>query len=138
MAFNKLSGHIEDLGENIEAYLNSTIEYYKLDFFKKFMKGFSLLTKLLIVGSVFMFFLGFISFAFAIWIGNAIGSLAAGFFIIGGVYLVAFIVLLVVWKKLIESIFLEKFSQFVFNENTQDKVMEDVPEEFLTEEEIGI
>lgn len=137
MAFNKLTGHIEDLGENITAYLNSTIEYYKLDFFKKFMKGFSLLTKLLIVGSIFLFSLGFISVAFAIWIGNAIGSFAAGFFIIGGVYLIAFIVLMVVWKKLIESIFLEKFSQFVFNENTQDKVMEDVPEEFL-EEEIGI
>lgn len=137
MAFNKLSGHIEDLGENIEAFLNSTVEYYKLDFFKKFMKGFSLLTKLLIVGSVFMFFLGFISMGFALWIGSAIGSLSAGFFIIGGVYLIAFIVLLVVWKKLIESVFLEKFSRFVFNENTQDKVMEDVPEEFL-EEEIGI
>lgn len=137
MAFNKLSGHLEDLGENLEAYLNSTVEYYKLDFFKKFMKGFSLLSKLLIVGSIFMFFLGFISVGFSLWIGNAIGSLTGGFFIIGGVYFIIFIVLLVLWKKLIESLFLKKFSQFVFNESTQEKVMNDVPDELL-EEEIGI
>lgn len=137
MAFNKLSGHLEDLGNNLEAYLNSTVEYYKLDFFKKFMKGFSLLTKLLIVGSIFMFFLGFISVGFSLWIGSAIGSLSAGFFIIGGVYFIIFIILFFIWKKLIESTFLKKFSQFVFNENTQEKVLNDVPDELL-EDEIGI
>lgn len=137
MAFNKLSGHLEDLGNNLEAYLNSTVEYYKLDFFKKFMKGFSLLTKLLIVGSIFMFFLGFISVGFSLWIGSAIGSLSGGFFIIGGVYFIIFIILFFIWKKLIESTFLKKFSQFVFNENTQEKVLNDVPDELL-EDEIGI
>ncbi|SRR5690606_8409520 len=137
MAFNKLSGHLEDLGNNLEAYLNSTVEYYKLDFFKKFMKGFSLLTKLLIVGSIFMFFLGFISVGFSLWIGSAIGSLSGGFFIIGGVYFIIFIILFFIWKKLIESTFLKKFSQFVFNENTQEKILNDVPDELL-EDEIGI
>lgn len=137
MAFNKLSGHLEDLGNNLEAYLNSTVEYYKLDFFKKFMKGFSLLTKLLIVGSIFMFFLGFISVGFSLWIGSAIGSLSGGFFIIGGVYFIIFIILFFIWKKLIESTFLKKFSQFVFNENSQEKVLNDVPDELL-EDEIGI
>lgn len=134
MAFTKLTDHIDELGNHLEAYFNSMVAYYKLNFFKKFMKGFSALVKLLIVGSIFLFFLGFISVAFAILIGKSIGSLSGGFFIIGGVYLIAFIILLVFWKKLIEGIFLEKFSKFIFNESELEKDMEEL-EDVMEEED---
>lgn len=120
MAFTKLTGHIDELGDHIEAYITGMIAFYKLSFFKKFMKGFSTLTKLLIVGSIFLFFLGFISVGAAIWIGLCIGSIPSGFFIVGGFYLLVFIVLLVFWKKLIEGIFLDKFSRFIFNDNESE------------------
>lgn len=119
MAFTRLTDHIDALGNHIEAYVTSMFEYYKLSFFKKFMKGFSMLTKLLIVGSIFLFFLGFISIAFAIWIGVSIDSLSGGFFIVGGFYFLAFIALMIFWKKLIEGIFLDKFSRFVFNDEDE-------------------
>lgn len=121
MAFSKLTDHIDDLGNHLEAYVGNMVEYYKLSFFKKFMKGFSSLVKLLILGSVFLVFLGFISVAFAILIGSAIGSYAGGFFIVGGVYLIAFFILLIYGKKIIESIFLDKFSRYVFSDDDDDE-----------------
>lgn len=125
MAFTKLTDHIEELSDHLEAYVNSMVAYYKLDFFKKFMKGFSALVKLLIVGSIFLFFLGFLSIAFAILIGKSLGSLSAGFFIIGAFYFIAFVVLLIFWRHLVEGIFLEKFSRFIFNESEfEDKLEE--------------
>lgn len=128
MAFKQLTDHIDELGDHIEAYLSNMVAYYKLDFFKKSMKGISLFGKLLIAGSIFLFFLAFISFGFAILIGRAIESISGGFFIIGGVYLIVFLLILFNWKK-IEGVFLEKFSKFVFNE-TQfgESVKEEVEE----------
>lgn len=145
MAFTKLTDHIDELGDHIEAYVASMVEYYKLSFFKKLMKGLSSLTKLLIGGSIFLFFLGFISIAFAIWIGASVGSIAAGFFIVGGFYLVVFILLLVFWKKMIEGILLDKFSRFVFDESEREEDLEemkavaqkDVIEKELREKEIA-
>lgn len=126
MAFSKLTDHIDDLGVHLEAYVVNMVEYYKLSFFKKFMKGFSSLVKLLILGSVFLVFLGFISVAFAIMIGSSIGSYAGGFFIIGGVYLLAFFILLMYGKKIIESIFLDKFSRYVFSDDDDEEDLKEM------------
>lgn len=126
MAFSKLTDHIDDLGAHLEAYVVNMVEYYKLSFFKKFMKGFSSLVKLLILGSVFLVFLGFISVAFAIMIGSAIGSYAGGFFIIGGVYLLAFFILLMYGKKIIEKIFLDKFSRYVFSDDDDEEDLKEM------------
>lgn len=120
MAFSKLTDHIDELGDHLEAYVKSMVEYYKLSLFKKLMKAFSSLAKLLIVGSMFLVFLGFVSVACAILIGSSIGSYSGGFFIVGGFYLLVFFVLLIFWKKLIEGIFLDKFSRFVFNEHESE------------------
>lgn len=126
MAFSKLTDHIDDLGDHLEAYVGNMVEYYKLSFFKKFMKGFSSLVKLLILGSVFLVFLGFISVAFAILIGSAIDSYAGGFFIIGGVYLLTFFILLIYGKKIIESIFLDKFSRHVFSDDDDEEDLKEM------------
>lgn len=116
MGFKRLNDHIDELTRHLEAYLDSRVEYYRLRFFKKFMKGFSLVSKLAIAGSCLLFVLGFISFGFAFLIGEAIGSVSSGFFIVGGVYFIVFILILLFWKKMIEGIFLEKFSTFIFND----------------------
>ncbi|HET8837839.1 MAG TPA: hypothetical protein VFM82_02470 [Flavobacteriaceae bacterium] len=131
MAFKQLTDHIDELGDHIEAYLSNMVAYYKLDFFKKSMKGISLFGKLLIVGSIFLFFLAFISFGFAILIGRSINSLSGGFFIIGGIYLILFILILVFWRKLIERIFLEKFSKFIFNETDYGESVKEEVEDIV-------
>ncbi len=135
MAFSNLTDHIDEMGNHIEAYALNMLAHYKLDLFKKFMKGIFVFAKLLIVGSIFLFFTAFLSFAFAILIGRSIGSLSAGFFIISGVYFIVFIVLLIFWKKLVEGIFLEKFSKFIFNETEFGESVKEEVEEVLAQKE---
>ncbi|MDR6299791.1 phage holin family protein [Mesonia maritima] len=125
MAFTKLTDHIDGLSNDIQAYLESMLEYYKLDAFKKITKVTSLLVKLLVIGSIFLFFLGFISVGLAILIGNAIGSLSSGFFIVGGIYLIAFILFMVFGKPLIDKFILQKFSRLYFNSNDLEDVLDE-------------
>lgn len=125
MSINNLTNHIDELSDNIQAYINSTLEYYKLDAFKKVTRGSSIIIRLLIIGSVFLLFLGFISVGFSILIGESIGHLSYGFFIVGGVYFLIFILLLLYGKNLFNKLILEKASKIVFNESTLKDVVDE-------------
>ncbi|WP_121666093.1 phage holin family protein [Mesonia aquimarina] len=125
MAFTKLTDHIDELSDNIQSYIESMIEYYKLDAFKKTSKITSLIVKLFVIGSIFLFFLGFISLGLAFLIGNAIGTLSTGFFIVGGIYLVGFILFMLFGKKHIDNIVISKFSKRYFREDRLDDVVDE-------------
>jgi len=125
MSINNLTDHIDELSDNIQAYLNSTLEYYKLDAFKKATRGSSIIVRLLVIGSVFLLFLGFISVGFSILIGESIGHLSYGFFIIGGVYFLLFILLLIFGKNFFNKLILVKSSKIVFNESTLKDVVDE-------------
>lgn len=128
MAFSKLSDQLDALTAHVEQYVNSTLAYYKLSLFKQLMKAFSSLTKLLVLGSFFLVFLGFVSVGLAILIGKAIGDVSLGFFIVGGFYFLVFLVLWAVWKNCVEKFFLQKFSKLVFADD-EEETSEESPEE---------
>lgn len=125
MAFKKLTDHIDDVNENVQAYVSSMLEYYKLDFFKKATKGSSKLVKLLVFGSIFLFFLGFISLGVAFWIGNCLGHLSYGFFIVGGIYLIAFLLFLAFGSNMVDNLILKKFSKTIFNDPSSQDVIDE-------------
>ncbi len=131
MAFTKLTDHIDELSDNIQAYIESMIEYYKLDAFKKTNKITSLIIKLLVIGSIFLFFLGFVSLGLAFLIGSAIGKLSTGFFIVGGIYLVGFILFMLFGKKYIDNLVVSKFSKLYFRDD-EDNVEEELQEDETT------
>lgn len=131
MAFFNLTSHIDELNDNIRAYIKSMLEYYRLRVFKKAVQGSSLLIKLLIIGSIFLLFLGFLSIGVAIWIGNALGALSTGFFIIAGVYLIVFFIFLIFRKKLIDNPILRRVSKLIFSEDQFKDVVEDSLEKQL-------
>ncbi|MFD1094517.1 phage holin family protein [Salegentibacter chungangensis] len=116
MAFEKLSNSIHELNENIQAFAHSNSEYYKLEFFKQSMKGVTSLVRFMVLSSVISLAFIFISFAVAIAIGEAIGVPSAGYFIVGGFYLLLFVIILVFARKPIEKFLLVKFSRVFFNE----------------------
>lgn len=116
MAFEKLTNSINELNDNIQAFAHSNAEYYKLEFFKQTMKGATSLVKFLVLGCVISLAFIFISFAVAIWLGEVLGAPSAGYFIIGGLYLVMFILILIFGRKPIEKFLLVKFSRIFFNE----------------------
>jgi hypothetical protein len=116
MAFEKLTNSINDLNENFRDLAKSSAEYYKLDLYKKIIKGVISLMNMLLLGFICLIALFFISIALALGIGDALGNPSAGFFIIGGFYLLIFVIIWFFGKKHIEKIILIKSSRNFFND----------------------
>ena len=125
MSIFNFSDHINKVSEDAKSYLNSSLEYYKLDSFKKMMSGAVSLVNLLVSGSIFLIFLLFISVGVAIIIGESLGSLSYGYFVIAGFYLLLFILYKLFGKPLTTEIVLKKYSKLFFNESTKDEVLDD-------------
>ncbi|MCF4100636.1 phage holin family protein [Gillisia sp. M10.2A] len=116
MAFEKLTNSIHDLDENIRAFVTSSAEYYKLDLYKKIIKGAISLVNMMLIGFVALIALFFLSIAVALSIGQAMGQASAGFYIVGGFYIVIFALIWIFGKKYVEKIIILKSSRTFFND----------------------
>lgn len=116
MAFEKLTNSIEELKDNIRAFKYSSIEYYKLDLYKKLVKGVISLINIILLGFLGLLALLFISIAVAISISNALDVPSAGYFIVGGFYILLLILILTVGRKYIKKKVLLKSSRSFFND----------------------
>lgn len=116
MAFEKVSNSVHDLNSNVQSFLHSNSEYYKLKAFKQGMKGATSLVRFLVMGFLLSTAGVMLSFALAIVISEAIGVPSSGYFIIGGFYLIVFVLIFIFGKKPIEKLVLRKFSKAVFDD----------------------
>jgi len=116
MAFEKLSNNVDDLNHNIQAFLHSNAEYYKLRAFKQGMKGATSLVRFLVMGFLLSIAGVMLSFAVAIVISQSTGVASSGYFIVGGFYLIVFVLIYIFGKEPIQKLILRKFSKAVFNE----------------------
>lgn len=115
MAFEKLTNSINDLNDNIRAYMHSSMEYYKLDLYKKIVKGAIALVTGLLIGFLSLIAFLFLSVAIAITISEALDSPSSGYYIVGGFYVLLIILILTVGKKFIRNTILIKSSRAFFN-----------------------
>jgi len=125
MSIFNISEHISKVSDDAKKYLNSSLEYYKLYSFKKMMDGAVSLVNLMVSGSIFLIFILFISVGVAIVIGESLGSLSYGYFIVAGIYLLLFILYKLFGKPLITEIVLKKYSKVFFNDSTQEDVLDE-------------
>jgi hypothetical protein len=116
MAFEKLSNSINDLNENIRALSYSTSEYYKLNLYKKIIRGVIFLVNMMLIGFVCLIALLFLSIAIAISLGKAMNDPSVGFYIVGAFYVFIFGFIWVFGKKYIQKIILIKSSRTFFND----------------------
>lgn len=116
MAFEKLSNSINELNHNIQAFMHSNAEYYKLRAFKQGMKGATSLVRFVVFGFLLSTAGIMISFALAIVISEALGVPSAGYFIVGGIYLLVFVLFFIFGKAPVERILLRKFSKVIFED----------------------
>jgi len=117
MAFKELTDSFKEVGEKIQEYGDSTLEYQKLRIFKSSMKGATSLVNLLVLGSVFLFILLFLSLGAAFIIGNEIGKVSYGFFIIGGFYALVLLLVILFGKKAIERQILLTSSKLFYDDD---------------------
>lgn len=76
----------------------------------------------LILGFFLLIALLFLSVALAIYLGDILESIALGYLIVGGAYLILMFVLSLFLKKYLEKTILRKSSAQFFNENEDIKI----------------
>lgn len=116
MAFEELKDSIGEVREEGRAYMDSTIAYYKLWGFKVAMKSTTMVLKFLLIAICVGFVLLFGSLAAAFAIGAALDSLALGFLIVAGFYLVVTGLLFLIRYSSVEGSILRRFSEIYFND----------------------
>ena len=115
MAFEELKENTQQIQEETKAYLESTVQYYKLWGFNIAMKSTRMIVRLMLVGFFLMIAFLFGSIAAALAIGNALNSMALGCLIVAGFYFVLVLLLYFLRLKFVERRILRKFSQLFFN-----------------------
>ncbi|SDQ13832.1 hypothetical protein [Flagellimonas zhangzhouensis] len=114
MAFEEINEQIKHAEENGKAYVNESLDFYRLKSFRSMMQGITVAAKLFLVGTALCLAILFLSLAAIFKMGQELNSTALGFLIGGGFYL--FIGLLFyVFRKRIEKPLLKKFSDFYFD-----------------------
>lgn len=115
MAFEELKENIAEADSSVRSYLESSQEYYKLKGFKFVMRGITSFSKVLLVGTVALMGIFFLSVGASFAIGQAIDNTAYGFLIVGGFYVFLGIIFYLIRRRLNRPL-LEKFSEFYFDE----------------------
>jgi hypothetical protein len=116
MALEELKDNLEDIQENTQAYIETSLAYYKLWGFKVAMKSTTLIFKFALIAICLMIVLLFVSVAGALAIGHLVNSTVLGFLIVAGIYLVLAFLLFLIKDKIVEGPILEKFSEIFFND----------------------
>lgn len=116
MAFDELKDELNSIQDNARAYVDSSVEYYKLKSFKVAMKSASLIARTVIVLLFLSLFILFISIVLALAIGKALDSNIYGFLIVASFYLILTFFVLFFKSKLIEKKVIQKFSKIFFSD----------------------
>jgi len=100
---NSIGNHFEKLSQDTKDAIDNSIKYYKLDLLKKTALS-------LIIGGQFVLKIGilvlvlfFVSIGLSFLIGNKLGTVSYGFFVVGGFYLFILIIISLFGKKLLEK-----------------------------------
>lgn len=108
---------IEDLGKNASEYVDARIDDLKL----RTVKGLSLTLGRLLYMLLVLFIVSVILTALAIggvmWIGELIGSYAAGAMIVAGVFAVLLAVVILLRKRLFRDTFVPMLIRIFFDED---------------------
>ena len=121
----KVNDHIEDLSDDTKAYIKSLIEYYKLDALKKSTKAIATVLSLAIKGSLLLLLFMFVSIGLSFLIGEYINSVAYGFMIMGGFYLLVLLIFLLVARPVSESLSLKFIYKIIDAEDENDQQKDD-------------
>ena len=100
---NHLGDHFDNLSQDTKDVIKNSIEFYRLDLLKK--TALSIVTggRFVLIIGILILVLSFVSLGFAFLIGNTLGSVSYGFFIIGGFYVIVLIIVSIFGKKLLEK-----------------------------------
>ena len=115
MAFEELKNDLSDSQRAARDYIENTADYYKLKTFKFVMKGAIALTIVLLLGTLGLLALFFLSIAASVAIGKSLENFTHGFLVVGGFYLVVGL-LAYLFRSKLEAPILKNFSKHYFED----------------------
>lgn len=124
MEDKKVSTLFEGMRDDVTNYVTDTLEIGKLTAYEKISKGSSIISYFVVIGVVCCIALFMLLVTLALYLGQLLGNIWAGFGIIAGVTLLILLVL-VLAKKSFKSIVANRVVAFLMEqeeENDKDKV----------------
>lgn len=89
---------MKSMVDETKSYLGAQREYYSLLAADRTAKVAGAMVSYVVTAVLVVTVLVFLSVAAALWLGTLLGSIALGFLVMGGFYLLVLLVLLFVWK----------------------------------------
>ncbi|WAC03263.1 phage holin family protein [Lacinutrix neustonica] len=109
-SLNETSSHAVDTGEKL---FKKSYEYYRLKIFQQVSVSISMVLKAILIGGLALIGLFFMAIALAFLIGALIANYAAGFVIVGGLF-VLLSVILYLTRNMINKSVVQKLSKTFF------------------------
>jgi uncharacterized membrane protein len=100
---NHLGDHFDNLSQDTKDVIKNSIEFCRLDLFKKSALSIVSGGRFVLKVGILILVLFFVSLGFAFLIGDKLGSVSYGFFIVGGFYGIILIIVSIFGKKLLEK-----------------------------------
>ena len=97
------------LSSAVGKYLSMRTDDFKTNIVSGLSMGFSRVLAILVITLLLLIVLGVFAFAFIVLLGEEIGSMSGAAFIVGGVYLIAVLVLVLLRKRLFVNMFTNLF-----------------------------
>ena len=108
------------LSSAVREYLSVRTDDFKKNIVAGLSMGFSRVLAILVITLLLLIVLGVFAFAFIVLLGEEIGSMSGAAFIVGGVYLIAVLVLVLLRKRLFVNMFSNLFSGIIEEESPSD------------------
>lgn len=110
----------EELVFTVKEYVDTRLEIVKIEAAEKISGIMATLLAVLIVGIVFLFFIGFASIGLAIVLSEWIGKAWAGFLIVSFIYLLIGILVWITRKRIIQLPVMNALIHQMFKNDDQD------------------
>ena len=108
------------LSSAVGEYLSARTDDFKKNIVTGLSVGFSRMLAVLVISFLLLIVLGIFAYAFILLLGEAVGSMTGAAFIVGGVYLMAVVILVLLRKKLFRRMFTNLFSGIIKEESPAD------------------
>lgn len=108
------------LSSAVGEYLSMRTDDFRKNIVTGLSVGFSRVLAVLVISFLLLIVLGVFAFGFIVLLGDAIGSMSGAAFIVGGVYLIAAVVLILLRKRLFRNMFINLFTGIIEKESPTD------------------
>jgi hypothetical protein len=100
--------YFQDIKTKARQYVEQRLLLFRLQTTEKISKIAATIITTILIAATGLFLLVFISITAALWIGESLGSNVAGFGIVTGFYLLVFLFVMFILKKILQNSFINK------------------------------